>query len=174
MRGCISRPAMGNMSPLLRHLCVARHIPLGLNAASISKHMYASIVGAWFPRPRVINMPTPTGSGVCDNTTLRSSGARPHPSFPHFGCVAYCYRHVAPLGLCCKTVRCIIAFYKHVAPLGLNAPVLLSSNGLGNPTPTSSDHYIKKPLINQPHRDNITGIRKGVLTFCLSPIRQVL
>ena len=30
------------------------------------------------------------------------------------------------------------AFYKHAAPLGLNAPVLLSSNGLGNPTPTNS------------------------------------
>ena len=29
-------------------------------------------------------------------------------------------------------------FYKHVAPLGLNAPVLLSSDGLGNPTPTNS------------------------------------
>ena len=30
------------------------------------------------------------------------------------------------------------AFYKHVAPLGLNAPVILLSSGLGNPTPTNS------------------------------------
>ena len=28
------------------------------------------------------------------------------------------------------------ACYKHVAPLGLNAPVLLSPSGLGDPTPT--------------------------------------
>ena len=97
------------------------------------------------------------------------------------------YKHVAPLGLntgsspsFISSLPHLITYHvlhialSHVAPLGLNAPVLLSSNGLGNPTPTSSDHYIKKPLINQPHRANITGIRKGVLTFCLSPIRQVL
>ena len=44
----------------------------------------------------------------------------------------------------------IPACYKHVAPLGLDA-----------------DHYIKKPLINQPHRDNITDIRN----FHYSPRR---
>ena len=44
----------------------------------------------------------------------------------------------------------IPACYKHVAALGLDA-----------------DHYIKKPLINQPHRDNITDIRN----FHYSPRR---
>ena len=44
--------------------------------------------------------------------------------------------HVAPLGLWC--VWCMPPCYKHVAPLGLNARVHLSSDGLGNPTPTNS------------------------------------
>ena len=76
-------------------------------------------------------------------------------------------------------------FYKHAAPLGLNTDVPSSVPSAESAVQTDAtyrpsgakcriEHYIKKPLINQPHRDNITGIRKGVLTFCLSPIRQVL
>ena len=57
--------------------------------------------------------------------------------------------------------------FSHVAPLGLNAPVRSRF-----PDPlhlcggfitfhasrfTPSDHYIKKPLINQPHRNSIIG-----------------
>ena len=37
-----------------------------------------------------LGQPTPTGSMVCDNTTLRSSGARGLD-------VSRCYRHIAPL-----------------------------------------------------------------------------
>ena len=40
--------------------------------------------------PSGLGQPTPTGSGVCDNTTLRSSGARGLD-------VSRCYRHIAPL-----------------------------------------------------------------------------
>ena len=50
-------------------------------------------------------------------------------------------------------------------------------NPYASPSPTLTFRLriiiSKKPLINQPHRANITGIRKGVLTFCLSPMRQV-
>ena len=38
----------------------------------------------------ILGDPTPTGSMVCDNTTLRSSGARGLE-------VSRCYRHIAPL-----------------------------------------------------------------------------
>ena len=66
------------------------------------------------------------------------------------------YKHVAPLGLnaaqfaviLLSTCRpsgafwCVLVYmppcYKHAAPLGLNARVHLSSDGLGNPTPTNS------------------------------------
>ena len=73
--------------------------------------------------------------------------------------------HMSPLwGF--KTFRHLV-FYKHVAPLGLNTPVRSRF-----PDPlhlcggfitfhasrfTPSDHYIKKPLINQPHRNSIIG-----------------
>ena len=40
--------------------------------------------------PDGLGDPTPTGSTVCDNTTLRSSGARGLE-------VSRCYRHIAPL-----------------------------------------------------------------------------
>ena len=40
--------------------------------------------------PRWVGDPTPTGSTVCDSTTLRSSGARGLD-------VSRCYRHIAPL-----------------------------------------------------------------------------
>ena len=40
--------------------------------------------------PSGLGNPTPTGSRVCDNTTLRSSGARGLD-------VSRCYRHIAPL-----------------------------------------------------------------------------
>ena len=40
--------------------------------------------------PSGLGQPTPTGSMVCDNTTLRSSGARGLD-------VSRCYRHIAPL-----------------------------------------------------------------------------
>ena len=40
--------------------------------------------------PDGLGQPTPTGSTVCDNTTLRSSGARGLD-------VSRCYRHIAPL-----------------------------------------------------------------------------
>ena len=40
--------------------------------------------------PSGLGNPTPTGSGVCHNTTLRSSGARGLA-------VSRCYRHIAPL-----------------------------------------------------------------------------
>ena len=48
-----------------------------------------SIVGR-FSSPSGLGDPTPTGSTVCDNTTLRSSGARRLD-------VSRCYRHIAPL-----------------------------------------------------------------------------
>ena len=51
------------------------------------------------------------------------------------------------------------ACYKHAAPLGLNAPVLLSSDGLGNPTPTNS---IPLGLNTSPF-----------LTLSLSPLRII-
>ena len=44
-------------------------------------------------------------------------------------------------------------FYKHVAPLGLNAPVLLSSNGLGNPTPTHTASLAHLPIFVPPGSD---------------------
>ena len=46
--------------------------------------------GARLPRPDGLGNPTPTGSTVCDNTTLRSSGALGLE-------VSRCYRHIAPL-----------------------------------------------------------------------------
>ena len=63
--------------------------PLGLNAAQ-----FAARYPSWgeVSSPSGLGDPTPTGSTVCDNTTLRSSGARRLD-------VSRCYRHVAPLGL---------------------------------------------------------------------------
>ena len=42
------------------------------------------------------------------------------------------------------------AFYKHVAPLGLNAPVILLSSGLGNPTPTHPASLAHVPIFVPP------------------------
>ena len=57
-------------------------------------HKFAARYPSWgeFSSPSGLGNPTPTGSTVCDNTTLRSSGARGLD-------VSRCYRHVAPLGL---------------------------------------------------------------------------
>ena len=74
--------------------------------------------------PSGLGDPTPTGSGVCDNTTLRSSGARGLD-------VSRCYRHIAPLERKAPThqnSRCVMH------RIGL----VSSSNGLGDPTPTGS------------------------------------
>ena len=68
--------------------------------------------------------PTPTGSMVCDNTTLRSSGARGLD-------VSRCYRHIAPLERKAPThqnSRCVIHCRGEVS----------SPSGLGQPTPTGS------------------------------------
>ena len=74
--------------------------------------------------PSGLGDPTPTGSGVCDNTTLRSSGARGLD-------VSRCYRHIAPLERKAPThqnSRCVMH------RIGL----VSSSSGLGDPTPTGS------------------------------------
>ena len=70
-----------------------------------------------------LGQPTPTDSGVCDNTTLRSSGARGLD-------VSRCYRHIAPL--------------ERKAPTHQNSRhgihrrgEVASPDGLGNPTPTN-------------------------------------
>ena len=163
--------------------------PLGLNAAQFA---------AWYPSwgavssPSGLGDPTPTGSTVCDNTTLRSSGARRLD-------VSRCYRHIAPLerkaaqfaarypswgefsspsGLgnptptgstvCDNTTlrssgarrldvsRC----YRHIAPLGLNAAQFAawypswgefsSPSGLGDPTPTDPTSVAHVPIFVPP------------------------
>ena len=71
-----------------------------------------------------LGQPTPTGSRVCDNTTLRSSGARGLD-------VSRCYRHIAPLERKApmhQNSRCVMHRRGGVASL----------DGLGNPTPTGS------------------------------------
>ena len=151
-----------------------------------------SIVGERSPRPSGLGDPTPTGSTVCDNTTLRSSRARGLD-------VSRCYRHVAPLGLnasqfaarypswgavsspsglgdptptgstvCDNTTlrssgarrldvsRC----YRHIAPLGLKAAQFAarypswgefsSPSGLGNPTPTDPTSRAHVPIFVPP------------------------
>ena len=74
--------------------------------------------------PDGLGNPTPTGSMVCDNTTLRSSGARGLD-------VSRCYRHIAPLERKAPThqnSRCVMHRRGEVT----------SPDGLGNPTPTGS------------------------------------
>ena len=97
----------------------------------------------------ILGNPSPAGSRVCHNTTLRSSGARglevsrcyrhiaplerkakrnhppsavasPFPSLNRANPRLRQRGHVAPLGL--KIFVCA-AFYKHAAPLGLNTPM---------------------------------------------------
>ena len=83
----------------------------------------SAIVGA-IASPDGLGNPTPTGSMVCDNTTLRSSGARGLD-------VSRCYRHIAPLERKAPThqnSRCVMHRRGEVA----------SPDGLGNPTPTGS------------------------------------
>ena len=74
--------------------------------------------------PDGLGQPTPTGSRVCDNTILRSSGARGLD-------VSRCYRHIAPLERKAPThqnSRCVMHRRGEVA----------SPDGLGQPTPTGS------------------------------------
>ena len=74
--------------------------------------------------PSGLGQPTPTGSGVCHNTTLRSSGARGLD-------VSRCYRHIAPLERKAPThqnSRCVMHRRGEVS----------SPDGLGQPTPTGS------------------------------------
>ena len=74
--------------------------------------------------PSGLGDPTPTGSMVCDNTILRSSGARGLD-------VSRCYRHIAPLERKAPThqnSRCVMHRRGEVS----------SPSGLGNPTPTDS------------------------------------
>ena len=74
--------------------------------------------------PDGLGQPTPTGSMVCDNTILRSSGVRGLD-------VSRCYRHIAPLERKAPThqnSRCVMH------RIGL----VSSPDGLGNPTPTGS------------------------------------
>ena len=116
MRGCISRPTGWGTQPLR----IA--IPLGLNA-----HQFARCVihrRGEVSSPSGLGDPTPTGSGVCDNTTLRSSGARGLD-----WTVSRCYRHIAPLERKAPThqnSRCVMH------RIGL----VSSPSGLGDPTPT--------------------------------------
>ena len=81
--------------------------------------------------PSGLGQPTPTGSRVCDNTTLRSSGARGLD-------VSRCYRHIAPLERKAPTHQnsnCIVG-------LALGQPigfiVLRSSGGALDVLPRSS------------------------------------
>ena len=95
--------------------------------------------------PDGLGQPTPTGSRVCDNTILRSSGARGLD-------VSRCYRHVAPLGLKgTNTPKFKVSRAIDIAPLERKAPMhqnsrdgihrrggVASPDGLGQPTPTGS------------------------------------
>ena len=94
------------------------------------RHQHTKIQGAVIHRrgevssPSGLGQPTPTGSMVCDNTTLRSSGARGLD-------VSRCYRHIAPLERKAPThqnSRCVIHCRGEVS----------SPSGLGQPTPTGS------------------------------------
>ena len=105
-----------------------RHIaPLELKAPTHQNcKVRACIVGAGLPRPQPngLGNPTPTGSMVCDNTTLRSSGVRGLE-------VSRCYRHIAPLERKAPThqnSRCVRHRRGEVS----------SPSGLGQPTPTGS------------------------------------
>ena len=74
--------------------------------------------------PSGLGDPPPTGSTVCDNTTLRSSGARGLD-------VSRCYRHIAPLERKAPThqnSRCVMH----------RRGLVSSPDGLGQPTPTGS------------------------------------
>ena len=109
------RPS-GALGYLVYCACYKHVAPLGLNAAQ-----FAARYPSWgeFSSPSGLGNPTPTGSTVCDNTTLRSSGARRLD-------VSRCYRHVAPLGL---NASQFAARYPSWGEFS-------SPSGLGNPTPT--------------------------------------
>ena len=97
--------------------------PLGLNAAQLVAR-YPSL--GEVTSPNGLGNPTPTNSIPILNPAIRSirrirdSDRWDMSPLWGFGYLMYA------------------VFYKHAAPLGLNAPVLLSPNGLGNPTPTNS------------------------------------
>ena len=77
----LSSNGLGNPTP-------TNAIPLGLKGIKICGGIIHRI--GLVSLPSGLGDPTPTGSGVCDNTTLRSSGARGLD-------VSRCYRHIAPL-----------------------------------------------------------------------------
>ena len=145
--------------------CYKHAAPLGLKCSANLRHGIhrRGLVSS----PDGLGDPPPTGLTVRYAITCRPSGALGYLVY------AACYKHVAPLGLSAANSRHGLHRRGLVSsPAGWGTQPLRIPISHSHVSP--SDHYIKKPLINQPHRDNITGIRKGVLTFCLSPIRQVL
>ena len=96
VQGCATIP---HCAPLergdYRHVSRCyRHIaplaPLGLKAPMHQNSRCVMHRRGGVASPDGLGHPTPTGSGVCHNTTLRSSGARGLD-------VSRCYRHIAPL-----------------------------------------------------------------------------
>ena len=87
-------------------------------------------------------------------------------------CVKYSFRithYVSPYYvITCRpsgALRYLVyaACYKHAAPLGLNAPVHLSSSGLGNPTPTGSTVGWRLGFLSAPSAESVKkGIDKSI------------
>ena len=115
---------------LVYRACYKHVAPLGLNAGQ-----FAARYPSWgeFTSPSGLGNPTPTGSTVCDNTTLRSSGARGLD-------VSRCYKHVAPLGLNASQLAARIPSWG-----GFSSP-----SGLGNPTPTDPTSRAHVPIFVPP------------------------
>ena len=97
--------------------------PLGLKAAMHRNSRYCIHRGGEVSSPDGLgNQPLRT---VCDNTTLRSSGARGLD-------VSRCYRHIAPL----ERKAAMHRNSRYCIHRG--GGEVTSSSGLGNPTPTAS------------------------------------
>ena len=110
--------------------CYKHVAPLGLNASQ-----FAARYPSWgaVSSPSGLGDPTPTGSRVCDNTTLRSSGARRLD-------VSRCYRHIAPLE------RKAGQFAARIPSWG----EFSSPSGLGDPTPTDPASLAHVPVFVPP------------------------
>ena len=119
---------------LVHAACYKHSAPLGLNAATQQNSRHGIHRRGLVSSPDGLGNPTPTDSMVCDNTTLRSSGARGLD-------VSRCYRHIAPLERKAATQQ----NSRH----GIHRRGLVSSpDGLGNPTPT---HPIWPRVFNPVH-----------------------
>ena len=113
-----------------------------------------SVVGARFPCPAGWGTQRPTNSMVCDNTTLRSSGARGLD-------VSRCYRHIAPLERKARTHQ----NSRHGIHVGARLPCRM---GWGSQRlRVSTTRYLRVVALNNP---SVLRITYYVLRYHMSPL----